>query len=141
MEFSYQLYYRVGIDKMTKLWYNIYKSVSIVLLMISLSGCISLNPFSDDGGIKVDAQIGKTNEKVTGVKADEFSLVNKTNNAETVVEDSKIGTITATAVNITEQVPFWIWFIAILGWLLPSPTDIYIGLGKLLINIKRYIKE
>jgi hypothetical protein len=109
--------------------------------MISLSGCVSLNPFASDGGIEVDAQIGKTNEKVTGVKADEFSLVNKTNNAETVVEDSKIGTITATAVNITEQVPFWIWFIAILGWLLPSPTDIYIGLGKLLINIKRYIKE
>jgi hypothetical protein len=108
--------------------------------MLSLSGCVSLNPFASDG-IEVDAQIGKTNEKVTGVKADEFSLVNKTNNAETVVEDSKIGTITATAVNITEQVPFWIWFIAILGWLLPSPTDIYIGLGKLLINIKRYIKE
>ena len=123
-----------------------YKRIAIILLLtLQLGACISLpfNPFSSgDKGISVDAQIGKTNEKINGVKADKFSLISKETTAETVVENSKIGTITATGnVTLDERVPFWIWFLVILGWLLPSPSDIYIGLGKLLINIKRFIKN
>ena len=114
------------------------------LLTVLLTSCVSLpfNPFSDDGGIEVDSQIGKTNEKVTGVKTDELVIGNKkTNTAEYVVEDSKYGTIRASEVNVDEQVPAWIWLLAILGWLLPSPSEIWKGLGALMINIKRYIRD
>ena len=116
--------------------------VVIPLLALLLTSCVSLpNPFSDDK-LDIDTQIGKTNEKVTGVKADELVIGNKkTNTAEYVVEDSKYGTIKATEVNVDEQVPAWIWLLAILGWLLPSPQEIWKGLGKLMINLKKFIKE
>lgn len=113
------------------------------LLTLLLTSCVSLpNPFSDNGGFEVDAQVGKTNEKVTGVKTDELVIGNKkTNTAEYVVEDSKYGTIKATTVKVDEQVPAWIWLLAILGWLLPSPQDIWNGLGKLAYSIKKFIKD
>ena len=112
------------------------------LLTLLLTSCVSLpNPFSDDK-LDIDTQIGKTNEKVTGVKADELVIGNKkTNTAEYVVEDSKYGTIKATEVNVDEQVPAWIWLLAILGWLLPSPQEIWKGLGRLAYSIKKFIKE
>jgi len=77
------------------------KLLTALLLTITLSGC---SPFgivgsmlTDDApSLDVDTQIGKTNEKVTGVKAEEFSLVKKETTADTVVEDAKIGTISAT---------------------------------------------
>ena len=112
------------------------------LLTLLLTSCVSLpNPFSDDK-LDIDTQIGKTNEKVTGVKADELVIGNKkTNTAEYVVEDSKYGTIKATTVKVDEQVPAWIWLLMVLGWLLPSPSEIWKGLGNLFINIKKFIKE
>ena len=111
------------------------------LLTLLLTSCVSLpfNPFSDNGGLEVEAQVGKTNEKVTGVKTDELVIGNKkTNTAEYVVEDSKYGTIKATTVKVDEQVPAWIWLLMVLGWLLPSPQEIWKGLGALMINIKKY---
>lgn len=111
--------------------------ITIVLLTISLSGCMSipsiLNPFSDDK-VSVDIQAGKSNEKTTGIKID-----SKTE-AGTLIEDAKIGTIDANELTIDERVPFFVWLLMILGWLLPSPTDIWNGLGKFLINAKKYIK-
>ena len=119
------------------------KRLTVLFISLLLSGCISLsslNPFSSPEGIKVDAQIGKTNEKVTGVKAEEFSLVNKTNNAGTVVEDSRYGSISGN-ISIDEQVPVWIWLLALLGWLLPSPSEIWKGLGKFMWDIRVFFKK
>ena len=113
------------------------------LLTLLLSGCMSFNPFADDGGIKVEAQVGKTNEKVQGVKAEEFTVskVEETTTADTVIEDTKVGTIEADEVSIDERVPFWIWLLMIIGWLLPSPQEIWKGLGTLFIHIKKYIRN
>ena len=116
------------------------KQLTILFVTLSLSSCM-LNPFSSDG-ISVDAQVGKTNEKVTGVKAEEFSLVKKETTAEFVVEDAKFGNITSKGnITIDEQVPVWIWLLALLGWMLPAPSQIWLGLGMTMLNIKRYIKE
>jgi len=111
------------------------------LLALLLTSCVSLpNPFSDDK-LDIDTQIGKTNEKVTGVKSDELVIGNsETTTAEYVVQDSKYGSIRATTVEVDEQVPVWVWLLAILGWLLPSPSEIWRGLGNLLINMKKFIK-
>ena len=111
------------------------------LLALLLTSCVSLpNPFSDDK-LEVDTQIGKVNEKVTGVKSDELVIGNsETTTAEYVVEDSKYGTIRATTVEVDEQVPVWVWLLMIMGWLLPSPSEIWRGLGNLLINMKKFIK-
>ena len=116
------------------------KQLTLLFVALSLSSCM-LNPFSSDG-ISVDAQVGKTNEKVTGVKAKEFSLVKKETTAEFVVEDAKFGNITSKGnITIDEQVPIWIWLLALLGWVLPSPIEIWRGLGKMMINLKHFIKD
>ena len=122
------------------------KLVTTILLILSLTAC---SPMGILGGLvsdtpSIEAQVGKTNEKVNGVKADEFTVskVTDTKTAEHIVEDSKIGTITATGdVTIDESVPVWVWLLLILGWILPSPIEIYRGLGNLFINIKKFIKE
>ena len=123
------------------------KLLTALLLTITLSGC---SPFgivgsmlTDDApSLDVDTQIGKTNEKVTGVKAEEVSIGKEEIMAEEVntSEDSVVGNVKGD-VSIDERVPFWIWFVAILGWLLPSPSEIYKGLGNLAYSIKRFIKE
>ena len=114
--------------------------ILVILLALGTSGCVGLpfNPFSDDGGIEVEAQIGKTNERTTGVKSDELVVGSKTT-AEYVVEDTKFGTIKATTVTVDEQVPVWVWLLMILGWLLPSPREIYRGLGKLAWGIRAFL--
>ena len=120
------------------------KLVTTLLLILSLTAC---SPMGILGGLvsdtpSIEAQVGKTNEKVNGIKADEVALNKKTNTAEHIVEDSKIGTITATGnVTIDEGTPVWVWLLLILGWILPSPIEIYRGIGNLFINIKKFIKE
>ena len=118
------------------------KKLFILLLAISSSACVpSFNPFSDEG-LKVDVQAGKTNEKTTGVKAEEFSVskVEDTTTADTVIEDTKVGTIEADEVSIDERVPLWVWLLVILGWILPSPAEIYKGLGNLIIKTRDFIR-
>jgi len=122
------------------------KLLAVLLLALTLSAC---SPFGMITGMfsstpDVDVQLGKTNEKVTGINTDEFAIskIEDNTKAEEVnkAEDAVVGNVKGD-VSIDERVPFWIWFVAILGWLLPSPIEIYKGLGKLFINIKRYIKE
>ena len=122
------------------------KLLAALLLVLTLSAC---SPFGMITGMfsstpDVDVQVGKTNEKVTGINTDEFAIskIEDNTKAEEVnkAEDAVVGNVKGD-VSIDERVPFWIWFVAILGWLLPSPIEIYKGLGKLFINIKRYIKE
>ena len=122
------------------------KLLASLLLVLTLSAC---SPFGMITGMfsstpDVDVQVGKTNEKVTGINTDEFAIskIEDNTKAEEVnrAEDAIVGNVKGD-VSIDERVPFWIWFVAILGWLLPSPIEIYKGLGKLFINIKRYIKE
>jgi len=115
-------------------------------LIITLSAC---SPFGMITGMfsttpDVDVQVGKTNEKVTGINTDEFAIskIEDNTKAEEVnrAEDSVVGNVKGD-VSIDERVPFWIWLLMIMGWLLPSPSEIYKGLGQLFINIKRFIKE
>ena len=109
-----------------------------------LTACSPLSMFTGNALPDVEVQAGQSNEKINGVKAEEVTLskVTDTKTAEHIVEDSKIGTITATGnVTIDESVPVWVWLLLVLGWILPSPIEIYRGLGNLFVNIKKFIKE
>lgn len=119
------------------------KLTTALLLVLSLTACSPLSMFTGlvSDTPSIEAQVGKNNEKVNGVKAEEFSLVSKKTTAESVVEDSKIGNITGGTVTIDEDVPAWVWLLLVLGWILPSPIEIWRGIGNLFINIKKFIKE
>lgn len=121
-----------------------FKLMFTAILIAMLTACSPLSMFTGNALPDVEVQAGQSNEKINGVKAEEVTLskVTDTKTAEHIVEDSKIGTITATGnVTIDESVPVWVWLLLVLGWILPSPIEIYRGLGNLFVNIKKFIKE
>ena len=118
--------------------------MSLAILMIVFTTACS--PIGFLGGLvsdtpSIEAQVGKTNEKTVGIKAEEIALNKETRTAEHIVEDSKIGTITGGTITIDESIPWYYWVLLVMGWMLPSPGEIYRGLGNLFINIKKFIKD
>ena len=118
--------------------------MSLAILMIVFTTACS--PMGILGGLvsdtpSIEAQVGKTNEKTVGIKAEEIALNKETRTAEHIVEDSKIGTITGGTITIDESIPWYYWVLLVMGWMLPSPGEIYRGIGNLFINIKKFIKD
>ena len=122
---------------MTRIFY-------VILLSLTLSGCSGLSVLSnllspsDAPHLEAEANIGKD------VESTDKSLVVKedTIKGETVevYKAEKFATVTATEMIYEERIPFWIWILVIMGWILPSPIEIYRGLGNLIINIKKFRK-
>jgi hypothetical protein len=100
---------------------------TILMLTLLLSGCSALSAFLPGGGTNVAAntQIGKENNQ-TGVQVGdvksnsvEATEIGKLSQAETAIE----------AANVTiNSLPPWVLLLIILGWILPSPMEIYRGL-------------
>ena len=109
------------------------KNVATLFLILLLSGC--LNPMSlltGGGGPNVAAnvQAGAENNQ-TGVQVGDITK------AETVYSgvapSGSVGSL-----NISNQdIPVWVILLLILGWVLPSPREIWIGLLKT-ITLGRY---
>lgn len=109
------------------------------LTAILLVGCTALAPIaskllgSADDGISVDAQVGdRENEGALGesvqkgtgdIEVKDKAKVTVNNTQQTA--DAKI----ETADNVTVQnIPPWVFLLAILGWLLPTPQAMWKGL-------------
>ena len=97
--------------------------IVLVVIAILLSGCSPLSMLSSalSPTPAVDVQAGKTNEKVTGVSSKGDSVEGET---VTVHKAEKFANVTATELIHDERVPFWVWLMMILGFLLPSPASI-----------------
>ena len=97
----------------------------ILALSMSLTGCYgtiaSMLLPSDDSGIEVNAQAGKQNnqEKTTGAS----------------FKDDVISGENVSVVKNLNGVPPWVWLMAILGWVLPSPFEI----GRGIVSIVEYL--
>jgi uncharacterized protein YceK len=104
-----------------------------LIMAILLTGCSALTSFIPGmgGGTNVAAntQVGKENNQ-TGVVVGEV----KTNK----IEANDIGKLTQSEqaveakdseINI-QNIPPWVMILMLLGWLLPSPGEIYTGLKK-----------
>ena len=93
----------------------------ILALSMSLTGCYgtiaSMLLPSDDSGLEVNAQAGKQNnqEKTTGAS----------------FKDDVISGENVSVVKNLNGVPPWVWLMAILGWVLPSPFEISRGIVKI----------
>ena len=98
-------------------------TIALVVLAILLSGCSPLSMLSSalSPAPAVDVQAGKTNEKVTGVSSKGDSVEGET---VTVHKAEKFANVTATELIHEERVPFWVWILVVLGFLLPSPASI-----------------
>ena len=103
------------------------KTLLFMLITVTLSGCM-LSSLIPGGGTNVAAntQIGKENNQ-TGVqvgdvkenKMGDVQSIGKMSQAETAID----------AANVTiNSLPPWVLLLIILGWILPSPMEIYRGL-------------
>lgn len=108
------------------------KLAIILVILALLSGCSPLSALSGlmGGGPSIEAQAGKNNEKTTGVKVATGDKIE--GETVTVSKAEKFNTVTATEFIHDERVPFWIWVLVILGWVLPSPIEIWRGLGNMI---------
>lgn len=98
------------------------KSLRLVLLVLLLQGCSSLNPIdmaksalSDDKGMEIDTEL------VVGDKEE------SNHNEGQIGHRQKASTIN----NITE-IPLTLLLLMVLGWMLPSPAEIWRGFTNLL---------
>ena len=118
------------------------------MICLGLTGCSGLSPLSLLSGkpVGVNAQLGKENEQVIGVKTETTygnnSYVAPATSVRPVSRPSSVNQVQAqennvkadTVENITvHEVPPWIVLVALLGWLLPTPSQI----GRSFINLFR----
>jgi len=93
-----------------------------LVLVLLLSGCglTSLLPFGGSGGptVNSNAQIGKENRQ-------SVVSVEQTTTAGRDIVTKEVETGTVENLDITNtNIPPWVILLLILGWLLPTPTEI-----------------
>lgn len=105
-----------------------------LILLLSSCGLTSLPFFSGGGGPQVNsnAQIGKENRQAVITYEEEQS-----NNAgrdvitTETIKEVETGTVEDLRISNT-NIPVWVMLLLILGWLLPTPTQIGLGLYNLI---------
>tara|TARA_R100001591_G_scaffold32179_1_gene43006 strand:+ start:87 stop:557 length:471 start_codon:yes stop_codon:yes gene_type:complete len=118
------------------------KILSLLALLI-LTGCSSLNPLSLFGGgggpnVAANTQLGAENTQA----AVAYDTTNETSTeagrdviqTEVLKEIEASGTVGAIKV-LNTNVPFWYIVFLILGWMLPSPMEIWRGFINILSSI------
>jgi len=119
------------------------KKVIVVLLTSSflLSSCgLSSLPFFSGSGTNVAAntQLGETNNQTVGNNESVDQTI-KVETLEGTVEqsndDNKVNTESVENININE-IPPWVLLLLILGWLLPSPNEIWGGFLRMIRVIR-----
>jgi hypothetical protein len=105
-------------------------------LIFILSGC--LNPLSLLGGgggpnVAANVQAGKENnqsviDNSSDVSGENVSIDNSQVSASGKVESVKI---------LNQDIPMWVIVLLVLGWMLPSPREIWLGFLKT-ITLGRY---
>lgn len=94
---------------------------------------VASSALSDDGGIHASAQVGEeANKQVIGgdqikteidVKADQAEVSHVRQEKTTEVA----GPVRSMVVNNKGDIPVWVVLLLLLGWLLPTPTNMWNG--------------
>lgn len=113
------------------------KLLSSICLILLLSSCglTSLPFFSGGSGgptVNSNAQIGKENKQaVVTYEEEETNSAGRDVIKTEVLKEVETGTVEELKINNT-NIPVWVILLLILGWLLPTPTQIGQGLYTLL---------
>jgi len=112
----------------------------LVLVLVSMTAsCSAINPLGFlSGGTNVAAntQLGKTNTQTLGTTNNTDAGIKATGDVENINQDFDSGNKVATdrVDNLTiNEIPVWVILLLILGWLLPTPTQI----GQGILNLFR----
>ena len=105
-----------------------------LILLLSSCGLTSL-PFIGGGGgptVNSNAQIGKENKQaVVTYEEEETNSAGRDVIKTEVLKEVETGTVEQLKINNT-NIPVWVMLLLLLGWLLPTPTQMGQGLYALL---------
>ena len=106
-----------------------------LVLFLFLSGCglTSLLPFGGSGGptVNSNAQIGKENRQAAVTFEEEITAGRDVVQTTKEVETGSVETLEIFNTNI----PPWVIVLLILGWLLPTPTEMARGLMNFVVRL------
>ena len=107
--------------------------------MLTTASCSGINPLSAlTGGTNVAAntQVGRTNTQTVGTTNNTDAGIRTEGSVETInqaiASDNKVATERVDNLTINE-IPPWVILLLILGWLLPTPSQI----GESILNLFR----
>ena len=103
--------------------------LALVFLLLLLSGCGSLPLGMLGGGTNVAAntQIGRENRQ-TAVSMEERVEAGR----DVIQKEVETGQVETLTVN-NQDIPPWVLLIALIGWLLPTPTQMGQAIGRALM--------
>lgn len=111
-----------------------------LVLVLFLTGCTSLSPLSLLGGgggptVNSNAQIGKENrQSVVSVEQTEEVTAGRDVVQTEIVKEVETGTVENLDITNT-NIPPWVILLLILGWLLPTPTEIVRSIGDFFLRL------
>lgn len=99
----------------------------VLILLLSSCGLTGLPFFSGGGGgptVNSNAQIGKENKQaVVTYEQEETTSAGRDVITTEVLKDVETGPVDTLKINNT-NIPAWVLLVLLLGWLLPTPTQI-----------------
>jgi len=123
--------------------------VILVLCIMPLSGCLGTGFVvskllgggkSSGPTVNADVQVGKNNTKAlvsnsesTDTKAGDNAVITNTKNENQVQAEGNVDSINV----MNQDIPLWMILLLVLGWVLPSPIEIWRGFLKT-ITLGRY---
>jgi hypothetical protein len=117
---------------------------SALLISCSMLQDIASNALTgaSKDGVSLDAQIGdretETNTDVQAGGTKGTGDVSAAGNAKVEVNTETSSASVEEAENVTvNNTPFWLVIVAILGWILPTPSDIFKGILGFVKGLKR----
>lgn len=122
-------------------WCGPFSRLLLLLLVLTSIASCSKSPLSllAGGGTAVAAntQVGKTNTQTLGKTSNTEQSV-KVGNTEKVTQSADSNSVRADKVEtvVINEVPAWVIFLLLLGWLLPSPNEIGRWIRGLFVKTK-----
>ena len=98
------------------------KRLVLGISLLFLSGCSFLSSILPSPGVNANVQAGAENtQQIVG---------SQTRTGDQAQVADQANRVLGTQI-INEEVPPWVWILMIMGWLLPSPQEIYNGIINL----------
>jgi len=114
------------------------KLLTILLIcgIIGLQGCSALKLLRGGSGVNANAQVGKENTQQAVVNQENTKIEGENVNVQQKETDTSISTKNVEQlVQNNTNVPIWYLLLLVVGWLLPSPQEIWAGFVKSLERI------
>ena len=101
-----------------------------------LPGCSALKWLKGGSGVNANAQVGKENTQQAVVNQENTKIEGENVNVQQKETDTSISTNNVEKlVQNNTNVPIWYLLLLVVGWLLPSPQEIWAGFVKSLERI------